>query len=66
VTDFDEDEPGLKKITREIYVERGWGRGEYLGNPKPATGQLSSEFTGPGNHPGGRLYLQRELRANLC
>ena len=57
VTGVEEDEPGRKMITREIYAGRGWERGEYLGNEKPAIGKLSTDFQDPGDHVGGRFYL---------
>ncbi len=58
VTSLDDEQPVRDKITREIYAERGWGRGEYLGNDKPATGELTTDFTDSGDHTDGRFYLQ--------
>ena len=46
------------QVTREIYAGRGWQRGEYLGNEKPAIGVLSTTFNDPGDRVGGRFYLQ--------
>lgn len=58
VTSLDDDEPVRDKITREIYAGRGWDRGEYLGNEKPAIGELSTDFNDLGDHMDGRFYLQ--------
>ena len=54
-----------KRTTRELYMGRGWWRGEYLGNEDSTLAAIGESFFDTGVHEEGRFYLQGEWDTDL-